>query len=101
MAGRLVLLLVGLLLLSSAAPCSANPPPATRAHFSAPADPCKTKAAVAKACPQLGCQVFDLARTPVVFVPASRYRAADPLAAEAWAGQSPSPPVPPPRSSIL
>lgn len=93
--------LVGLLMLASAAPCTAAAAPSPRPVIAAPADPCQARhGAPAQACAQFACQQavnlspgFDapaIFASPAAFAPAS-------LTAF---GRSDAPPLPPPRTLL-
>jgi hypothetical protein len=95
---QLAAFLVGLLMLVSAAPCTAFAAPRTQAALAAPADPCKAHNPAAPcACAQLACQhAADLGgafSAPAAVPSAATFHAAS----IAGFGRTDAPPLPPPR----
>jgi hypothetical protein len=96
----LAALIVGVLMLASAAPCTAVAAPG-RTAIAAPADPCRAHhAAPAPACAQLACQqAADLSSpfsAPAVFPSAAAFSQALAIAH----GRTDAPPLPPPRNLL-
>ena len=97
----LAALLVGLLMLASAAPCTAAAASPGHPVISAPADPCHAHhGAPASACAQLACQqaadLSDPFSAPVVFPSAADF----PQALAIAYGRTDAPPLPPPRNLL-
>jgi hypothetical protein len=95
---HLAALLVGLLMLVSAAPCAAFAAPSQQPAIAAPADPCKARhPGVVCACAQLACQhAADLGAALVTRAPPLSPATFTSASARAL-GRTDAPPLPPPR----
>jgi len=97
---HLAALLVGLLMLVSAAPCAAMTAPAAQPQIAAPADPCREHhggAATPCACPQLSCQQAAPASAGFSAPAAIASPAVFTQVSAAGHGRTEPPPLPPPR----
>jgi hypothetical protein len=95
----LSMVLIGLLLLVSGAPCT-PPAPLSQAQISS-LDPCRQRQAPAPECAQDCCRPFDLPAGAPAFHPAAAIALPFDSLAPVAHGRLVRPPIPPPRSPMI